>query len=684
MRAILLLIIWLVFPSIAFSQAGTCKYKNRVCVDSVEPKKVDGVDVHFADVGIVDACWNWKETYTCVDEGVAIDYCAALDASGVCSANSSVCSQTSSVNGSCELYTKTYKCGNSLGAVPNVVTLADTYTLSQDSINYDACKSYSDNASCTLAQNICTDGPSTKVILGAGGTRAATGQEIASGVATDGVVKYEDCWDWKNTYTCLVGNYANYCQPLVASGCVESSAANCLNTGWNGTCLEFERTYQCGTPVQGSPTNVTYLNTSYSVKSDTELSTCSNLASNPNCTNTGTICTDGPATKVVFPNGSTRPATPSEVSSGISTDGAVITKSCWASDTTYSCLTSAQASSTCGSLTSNTACTEASSTCVDTLPNGDCGVKQHVFNCKTGPDKVDTEVDCGLQTFCIDGSCFDTGYTPDKDFGNSVAYMEAMREAVTYDVFKGTPLVCTNGVLNNCCNAKGGGENANDHIVSNTIVTTLFKLGAEEIYVWGSKFVFEALVNSGWAMLEEWAFAALTSGTLSTSGTITVWGAEFSVSTGAGVTFVGFDAFSFAIAALIYVLIDMAQCSVTEHQLALAKGQSLCHMVGSWCSNKVAGSCLATSEQWCCFPSKLGRIINEQGRPQIGKSWGSNMSPDCSGFTLDELGALRFDLMDFSEFINSIVVPVKNTTYAVDRLQQNSNTGNINSYYNAQ
>ncbi len=53
----------------------------------------------------------------------------------------------------------------------------------------------------------------------------------------------------------------------------------------------------------------------------------------------------------------------------------------------------------------------------------------------------------------------------------------------------------------------------------------------------------------------------------------------------------------------------------------------------------------------------------EQGRAQLGKGWGSAESPDCSGFTPDELGRLQFDKMNLSEIAadiaGSVVVPDK-------------------------
>ena len=171
-------------------------------------------------------------------------------------------------------------------------------------------------------------------------------------------------------------------------------------------------------------------------------------------------------------------------------------------------------------------------------------------------------------------------------------------------------------------------------------------------------------MNSGSTMLQEYAMSALGG---SLSSTFSVWGAEFSFS-GGSLTFVGFDPWSLAFSIAIMVISELMACDDEEMALAMKRGQGLCHMVGSYCANKVLGACVVKKEGWCCFPSKLGRIINEQGRAQIGKGWGDAEDPDCSGFTTLELGLLKFDEMDLSEFISDIVLTTKTANYAVERL----------------
>jgi conjugal transfer mating pair stabilization protein TraN len=108
-----------------------------------------------------------------------------------------------------------------------------------------------------------------------------------------------------------------------------------------------------------------------------------------------------------------------------------------------------------------------------------------------------------------------------------------------------------------------------------------------------------------------------------------------------------------------------AACKEEEKSLMEMQSKKLCHYVGSYCSEKVPllGKCLKTKKSYCCFNSKISRVITEQGRSQLGKGWGSAESPDCGGFTTDELSHLQFDKMDLGEIAadiaGSVVVPDK-------------------------
>ncbi len=90
-------------------------------------------------------------------------------------------------------------------------------------------------------------------------------------------------------------------------------------------------------------------------------------------------------------------------------------------------------------------------------------------------------------------------------------------------------------------------------------------------------------------------------------------------------------------------------CSREEILLHQRDATGLCHYVGSYCSDSVLGVCVTKRKAYCCFESKLSRILQEQGRPQIGKPWASPKKETCLGFTIDEFARLDLSQMDFSE-----------------------------------
>ena len=608
------------FFSTGVFAAATCQKTGEVCVDGPGSKNIGGTMIYRA-------CWDYQATYNCVDPN-PIDYCAAIANTPGCNLVSSVCNGTA-FNGTCLSYTKTYHCGNSVTVGTGVVQLGNNYTIVSDTIDTSPCASYSSNPSCQLSSKTCVDGPSTKNI--------------------NGLDVYKDCWQWKEDYNCVVSNPADYCMPLKQAGCTQQSDT-CTNVAFTGTCIEKQFTYLCGSQITPLPTNVQYLSTSYTIVTDqTDPSQCATLDNNPNCTVASQTCVEGPETRNI--------------------NGLDVYKDCWAWKKDYTCA-STTLTSTCDDLKNNPLCSETGSTCVDTLPGGQCGLLEHQYKCADAPANTTTQTDCGIQTFCVNGQCFDTGHPADGDFAATITQMELAREATNYNIFKGESQFCHNKLLKNCCKAVGGGEGGRNDVISQAIGSFVLKAGAEEIYVWGSKYIFEGLMNTGSEMLQEYAMSALADGTLSMSGTFSVWGAEFAVSTEGGIAFVGFDPWSLVIAIVIYIIMDMMSCDQDDQILGMKRGQGLCHQVGSWCSSKILGACVEKKEGWCCFPSKLGRIVNEQGRPQIGKSWGSAQNPDCSGFTLEELKLLRFDEMDLSEFFNSVQPDPKTNNFAVDRLQQ--------------
>ncbi len=368
-------------------------------------------------------------------------------------------------------------------------------------------------------------------------------------------------------------------------------------------------------------------------------------------------CIDGPGTKII--------------------DGREVTRDCWSYERTLTC-TGAAPLDECAPLVAQ-GCTPGASTCTRTHPvTGVCEVRQNSYSCPSAAQTVTTASNCPSNVFCLGASCFNTSYTNDADFARSMSMLEASREAGVYldtnlmQVFKGEANRCRDKLLKNCCYSDGAGRGMTN----------------QSVFGSGTRLVYDILMNSeNREFVMQGMSALLTSagfsGTFSTYGfTIAVNGAALpagstvlyssSAVAGEGVV-VAFDPWSLVIAVIIYVILSMMACNEEEGRLALKEGASLCHSVGTYCSSclRVLGICVSCVERTtskCCFNSMLARIVNEQGRIQVGKGWGGSESPDCSGFTVAQLQSLDFAAMDFTEFYASLVPTSPN----VATLQTNS------------
>lgn len=128
-------------------------------------------------------------------------------------------------------------------------------------------------------------------------------------------------------------------------------------------------------------------------------------------------------------------------------------------------------------------------------------------------------------------------------------------------------------------------------------------------------------------------------------------------------------------------------CGAGKAQLAelLSKRpQGMCHENWTWDSDHGAlGVKLETSTSFCCFNSKLARLIVEQGRQQLGIGWnGPENDPDkpnCNGFTLEELQKLDFSAMDLSEVFADIKVTLPEPAESISK----SSSSVPNCYYGA-
>ena len=205
----------------------------------------------------------------------------------------------------------------------------------------------------------------------------------------------------------------------------------------------------------------------------------------------------------------------------------------------------------------------------------------------------------------------------------------------TIEIFGGRAMRCRPAgiatTFSNCCKNKG-------EIVKDGMGSSINSI-ATKIAV--AKGVFKGMSA---------AFAAFKAG--ATAGQ--------AASAGANALIVGLDPTSIAISLAINFMIDFlfSGCDQQDMEVGMLKGSGMCHEVGGYCTASFLGICLQKAYGQCCFNTKLGRIIQEQGRPQLKSfnaiGWGTPKQPLCRGFTPEEFQALDFSKMDLSEYYADI------------------------------
>ena len=98
------------------------------------------------------------------------------------------------------------------------------------------------------------------------------------------------------------------------------------------------------------------------------------------------------------------------------------------------------------------------------------------------------------------------------------------------------------------------------------------------------------------------------------------------------------------------LLVGLAHCSAGERALAEERHAGNTHYLGTRCAKRVFGVCIRRERVWCVFGSKLGRILHQQARPQLGLGWGS-----CRGLTVAEVERIDFAALDLSEFADDLL-----------------------------
>jgi conjugal transfer mating pair stabilization protein TraN len=339
-----------------------------------------------------------------------------------------------------------------------------------------------------------------------------------------------------------------------------------------------------------------------------------------------------------------------------------VTRACWEFTNTFDCA-NLDDRSDCGQPRFGACTADSLPICIDsdaTFTPPACTAYRQDFTCRITDPVYRTIEDCGAQSFCAGGICSDASYPPDQDFARAVAFMEAAREAgryldpATLRVFKGYDNRCRKKLfgLVNCCNKGGTSARSlfSNYAIASSAVSTLGK-AAVSTYTYDALFVSDApsIILSGFEAL--W-------GTGFSSGLAGVLAGDISVSSFIGSLVPGW----WTLAILAIQASGILSCPDAEQVVAMKRDASLCTPLGEYCSRRlpIIRTCLEQTQSFCCFNSRLARLINEQGLAQVGRNLGTATSPGCSGFSVAELQALDFSRMDLSEFYAEIAPTAAN------------------------
>lgn len=121
-------------------------------------------------------------------------------------------------------------------------------------------------------------------------------------------------------------------------------------------------------------------------------------------------------------------------------------------------------------------------------------------------------------------------------------------------------------------------------------------------------------------------------------------------------------------------------CNTTEQKINQARDDQRVTFLRSWteCTQKIAGVCISKQVhyEFCLWPSKLARIVQDQGRPMLGQA----VANPCPGFKLqnpNEFAGIDWSRIDLSEYFSDVqakyAATPKPTPDALTQQMQQSN-----------
>lgn len=602
--------------------ADGCVIRARTCLDST-PREIAVSNAPGETVIAAPDCWEEALEVLCPSAEAAAS-CRLLEEAG-CTAEGTRTCEATDATGNCVSWRNTFVCRDKVVEGDDITVGESTQTPDGGAVeDASACEEalkaqHAAGYSCTQSARTCVKPNS----------QSASAPE---------------CLLWENTWRCTAPG-KNGCATLenltLQGECQLESAPSCEETDSEGHCLSSRAVYRCvadatpGASADAADSPPERLPDALS-EAETVIDNCSDLQSDKKCVLIDSTCMDGPATKLV--------------------NGLPVTRPCWKTLHTWTCMPEGNDTGECATLAADPACTLVKESCPDEMPT--CPRPTRVYRCTRGDSTAAAGTVCSGEA-CIAQVCTTVDDAPDEDFATSMVGMEIAREAGVYGdlsanrFFSGEALGCRDRkAAKSCCRSDASTSTANSAFA----MWLNFGMGAtsEVIRFLGSPYVYDVL-----------AYSEKTSGLLNFlygnapnglyEPTFSFWGTSVAWTQAGGWNF-QFSPGGFAAAAAMHFYASYAACRAEDQRVAMMKGERLCHYVGTTCTNKTPGlGCTETEERYVCFNSRLARILNEQGRAQLNRDWGTVEHPDTRGFTVEELGALDFSKMDLSEFVADIV-----------------------------
>lgn len=331
---------------------------------------------------------------------------------------------------------------------------------------------------------------------------------------------------------------------------------------------------------------------------------------------------------------------------------------CWTTEQTFA--NTITSSNNCQTL-ENQGCTLSGQQCLDQS----CTQLTRTYSCPGPTDQTTCNQwqDYLLCSTCIPDPpgpprCIDTSYPANGDFSSAAAAMEGDvtlsrdREAAV-QIFPGDQSWCTQNPINDCC-AEGADAAGNLRtaitVMGYTFRTTQAAIGAYYLY---TDFEYFRLVAQNSSIFR----AALNLNDVIgdyIASVIQDMLPEAAGESAAADMIAYFQPYLVAVQLLWMAIQMLTACSPKSLDTATKIDLKLCHRVGSWCEVSLLLFCSETIVGYCCFHTVLARIIQEQGRDQLGLSWGGPKQPNCGGLSVEQLSRIDFSQIDLSEYIDDL------------------------------